>query len=130
MLVDDHDRARDALARRLAADQRITVVGATAVLTVALTVVGEHAPHAALIDTRRQDSRGAEVIAALAATPEKTRPLVVAYTSFFDAGEWRRLQEAGAREWLLKEIDVDVLYTRLLDAVRRELPGWRWHGCC
>lgn len=130
MLVDDHDRAREALARRLAADRRITVVGATASLDDARALVDAHAPHAALIDTRRQDGQGAEVISALATAPAANRPLVVAYTSYFDASEWRRLQAAGAQEWLLKEIDIEVLFNRLRDAVHRELPSWRWDGCC
>ena len=128
VLVDDHDRARDALVRRLSTDTRITVVGATASLDPALDLARGHAPHVALVDTRRQDEQGLQVVSALAALPEAARPLVVVYTSFFDAGDWRRLHLAGAREWLLKQIDVDVLYARLSEAVKRELPACRWDG--
>jgi two-component system, NarL family, response regulator DesR len=128
VLVDDHDGARDALVRRLSTDTRITVVGATASLDPALALARDHAPHVALVDTRRQDEQGVQVVSALAALPEAARPLVVVYTSFFDANDWRRLHLAGAREWLLKQIDVDVLYARLAEAVKRELPGSRWDG--
>jgi DNA-binding NarL/FixJ family response regulator len=128
ILIDDHDRARDALARRLRSDARITLVGATPSLDQALELVESHAPHVALVDTRRQDSQGLQVISALGALPEPARPLIVVYTSFYDAGDWRRSQLAGAREWLLKQIDVDVLFSRLSDAVKRELPESRWGG--
>ena len=126
VLVDDHERARDALARRLSVDRRIDVVGATSDLSEALRVIELHVPHVALVDTRRQDEAGLAVITALAALPEAARPLVVVHTSFFDAEEWRRSRDAGAHEWLLKQIDVDVLFDRLSSAVLEQLPPSRW----
>jgi DNA-binding NarL/FixJ family response regulator len=80
----------------------------------------------ALVDTRRQDEAGLAVISALASLPEATRPLVVVHTSFFDAEDWRRSRAAGAHEWLLKQIDVGVLFDRLWAAVQQQLPPCRW----
>jgi DNA-binding NarL/FixJ family response regulator len=126
VVVDDHDRARDALVRRLEADGRIQVVGATASPDDALRLVRDHAPHAVLVDTRREDGHGLAVVSALTAEPEALRPLVVVYNAFFDADGWRMAQLAGAALWLLKTIDVDALFRELSDAVVRELPHWRW----
>jgi len=126
LLVDDHDGAREALARRLGVDARIEVVGATSELCEALRLIDAHAPHVALIDTRRRDEAGLAIIAALASLPEMVRPLVVVHTSFFDAEDWRRSRAAGAHEWLLKQIDVAVLFDRLSSAVREQLPSPRW----
>ncbi len=126
VVVDDHDRAREALVRRLHADGRIHVVGATASRDDALRLVRDHAPHAVLIDTRREDGGGLDVVSALAAEPEALRPLVVVHNAFFDAEMWGAARLAGADEWLLKNIDVDALFAKLSAAVVRELPRWRW----
>jgi DNA-binding NarL/FixJ family response regulator len=78
------------------------------------------------VDTRRQDEAGLAVITSLTSLPEAARPLVVVHTSFFDAEDWRRSRAAGAHEWLLKQIDVDVLFERLWAAVQDHLPPRRW----
>lgn len=126
MLVDDHEGAREALARRLSADGRLVVGGHTAGLEEALRLVDECQPQVVLVDTRRRDDAGVAIIAALVALPERVRPLVVVHTSFFDPQEWRRSQTAGACDWVLKQIDVDSLYQRLIAAVHRGLPASRW----
>jgi len=126
VLIDDHDAARDALVRRLNADRRIAVVGATPHLPEARRLVVEHEPHVALVDTRRRDDAGLDVITMLVALAERARPIVVVHTSFFDAEDWHRSRAAGAHEWLLKQIDVDVLFDRLWLAVREHLPPSRW----
>jgi DNA-binding NarL/FixJ family response regulator len=126
VVVDDHDRARDALVRRLESDPRIQIVGATASRDDALRLVRDHAPHAVLIDTRRDDGHGLDIVSALTGEPEALRPLVVVHNAFFDADAWRAARLAGAALWLLKSIDVDALFRQLSDAVVRELPRWRW----
>ena len=126
VVVDDHDHARDALVRRLDSDGRIQVVGATASVDDAVRLVRDHAPHIVLIDTRREDGRGLDVVLALASEPEALRPLVVVHNAFFDADAWSAARLAGATLWLLKSIDVDALFRQLSEAVVRELPRWRW----
>ncbi len=123
VLIDDHDCAREALVRRLDADARIAVVGATPDPGEGRRMVEELHPDAALIDARRRDDAGAAAISALASLPDEARPLVVVHTSFFDAEDWRRWREAGAHEWLLKQIDINVLFERLSAALREHLPG-------
>src|SRR5512143_231032 len=123
VLIDDHDCAREALVQRLDADERIAVVGATPDPREGRRMVEELHPDAALIDARRRDDGGTAAISALASLPEEVRPLVVVHTSFFDADDWRRWRDAGAHEWLLKQIDVNVLFERLSAALREHLPG-------
>jgi DNA-binding NarL/FixJ family response regulator len=121
VLVDDHDAAREALVRRLDADARIVVVGATADPAEGRRIVEDLRPHVALIDARRRDDCGAAAIKALTSLPEDSRPLVVVHTSFFDADDWCRWRDAGAHEWLLKQIDVNLLFDRLTAALRAHL---------
>jgi DNA-binding NarL/FixJ family response regulator len=124
VLIDDHDCAREALVQRLGADARIAVVGATPDPGEGRRMVETLHPDAALIDARRRDERGTAAISALASLPDESRPLVVVHTSFFDADDWRRWRDAGAHEWLLKQIDVNVLFERLSAALREHLPGF------
>ncbi len=126
LLVDDHDFAREALARSIRRDPRLVLVGHTSQVQEARALVEQAAPHAALIDTRRSDGAGFDVIAALASVTPDRRPLVVVHTAFFDADGWRRAREAGADEWILKQIELDSLVARLVAAVRRVLPEHRW----
>jgi DNA-binding NarL/FixJ family response regulator len=126
LVVDDHHVAREALVRRLETDERIHIVGATASSTDADRLVRDHAPHAALVDTRREDALGLQVVASLAAAPEASRPIVFLHTAFFDAEAWAAARQAGATEWILKTIDVDALFDDVSAAVMRALPRWRW----
>ena len=121
VLIDDHDCAREALVQRLDADARIAVIGATPDPREGRRLVEELRPNAVLIDARRRDDGGAAAISALASLPEEARPLVVVHTSFFDADDWRRWRDAGAQEWLLKQIDINVLFERLSAALRDHL---------
>jgi two-component system response regulator DesR len=124
VLIDDHDCAREALVQRLDADARIAVVGATPDPGEGRRMVEELHPDAALIDARRRDDGGTAAISALASLPDEARPLVVVHTSFFDADDWRRWRDAGAHEWLLKQIDINVLFERLSAALRDHFPGF------
>ena len=128
ILIDDHDSARSALERRLVADARVTVVASTARLPEALSAVARHAPHAALIDHRRQDGDGLYIVAQLDALPRSHRPLVVLHSAFIDAAEWLRARQAGADDWFLKQIGAEALVERLGAAVRRRLPPERWQS--
>lgn len=121
VLIDDHDCAREALVQRLDADARIDVVGATPDPAEGRRLVEQLRPDAALVDARRRDDAGTATISALASLPDGARPLVIVHTSFFDADDWRRWRDAGAHEWLLKQIDVNVLFERLTAALGEHL---------
>ena len=127
VLIDDHDCAREALVQRLDADARIAVVGATPDPDEGRRMVEQLHPDAALIDARRRDDNGIAAISALAGLPEEARPLVVVHTSFFDVDDWRRWRDAGAHEWLLKQIDINVLFERLSAALREHLRALSPH---
>jgi DNA-binding NarL/FixJ family response regulator len=126
LLVDDHERARQALVRRLAAEPLVRVVGHTADVAEAHVLIASHEPHVALIDPRRRDGRGLDAIAAVAGTSHPARPLVAVHASYYDSEEWLRAKSAGAHEWVLKQFDVHALIVRLTDAIRRNLPPERW----
>ena len=128
MLIDDHDGARAALVRRFAEHARVEIVATAANLTAALALAHDRLPHAALIDTPRDDRQALQIVAALADIVADRRPLVAVYLSFFDAEHWLRAQTAGAREWVLKGFDLEATTRRLGDAVKRELPEDRWPG--
>lgn len=128
ILIDDHDSARSALERRLAADARVAVVASTARLPEALSAIARHAPHAALIDHRRQDGDGLYIVAQVDAVPRSHRPLVALHSAFLDTAEWMRARQAGADDWFLKQIGAEALVERLVEAVRRCLPPERWQS--
>lgn len=126
LLLDDHAAARTALERRLAERPHVALVASTDALPKALQAIDEHEPHAALVDTRRQDGQGLFVLAELAQLPALKRPLIAVHTAFLDGEEWLRARHAGAHVNILKQMSVDALIERLHDAVRRELPPERW----
>ena len=129
MLIDDHDAARSALERRLSSDPRVSIVASTASLPDALAAIEKHRPHAALVDHRRRDGDGFYIVAQLDALPAARRPLVALHSAYIDAMDWLRARQAGADEWFLKQIGVETMVSRLLDAAHRRLPAARWNAC-
>jgi DNA-binding NarL/FixJ family response regulator len=119
LLVDDHLAAREALVRRLASEPRVDVVGHTADIVEAVALVVRHQPHAVLVDPRREDGAGIEVIACIAAARVPVRPIIAAHASYFDADQWLHARAAGACDWILKQFDVDALIHRLLQVIER-----------
>lgn len=122
ILLDDHKTARAALAARLVKTGRVDLVGETADPGEAVRIIAKKRPDAALIDPRRQDGDG---LAALAMVCEATvggYPVVAVHASYYDAEEWLRAREAGARDWLLKQLDVDSLITRVAALLNSERP--------
>jgi DNA-binding NarL/FixJ family response regulator len=126
VLVDEHDRARTALAKRLDGHGQLVVSGHTADPSEALALVQSASPHIALVDPVRSDGRGGEIVSSLAAVPELQRPLVFVHLAFFDSEIWGRTRSAGADDLVLKLLDVEELASRLLIGAARLLPRERW----
>lgn len=122
ILLDDHETARAALAARLAKAARVDLVGETADPREAVRIIAEKRPDAALVDPRRQAGDGLAALAMVCDAAVGGYPVVAVHASYYDAEEWLRARDAGARDWLLKQLDVDSLITRvaaLLNPERR-----------
>jgi DNA-binding NarL/FixJ family response regulator len=117
MLLDDHDAAREALARRLRVEPRLELVAHTASVPESCALLDGAAIDVALVDPRRDDGAGIDAIAALSGRPVQARPLIAVYVTYFKPSEWALAQGAGAGAWVLKQPDIDALVTQLLTAV-------------
>jgi PAS domain S-box-containing protein len=82
-----------------------------------LAMVGEHRPDLVLLDLHLPGRSGEEVLAAIRLDPAIAAIPVVIVTADLTPGIERRLNEAGATEFLSKPVDIG----RLLTVVDREL---------
>lgn len=116
LLVDDHDDARTGLAQRLSRNERLHFVGAARDLAEAEAFLRLAQPDLVLVDIHRRDGRGIETCRALHRLTDA--PLVV-LTSFFTRELWDAAKEAGAVEYLLKNIDTGSLEREIIRLVER-----------
>lgn len=114
VIVDDHVEVRQALRYRLGSAPDITVVGDVAEAEVAVNLVRTVRPDVVLVETKRTDGRGLELISWIAESGLGT--VVVVLTSY--PSEWERwaAHRAGAVNYLLKDIDSCVLIERIRHA--------------
>lgn len=118
MIIDDHSDVLQALATQLAKSPDIEVVGQASEPEEALEASARLHPDVVLIEPKRQDGRGLELIHLLAT--QHTVGDMVVLTSY--ASEWEAWAtiKAGAAAYLLKDINTTDLVHRLLDvAVHR-----------
>ena len=126
VVVDDHDRARLALVRRLKTHVAIRVVGHTGDALESHQLVNEHAPHVVLADTNREDGMGYDLVSSLAAVPPAGRPVIVLHVAYFNPEHWEAARAAGADDLLLKRIDGEGVASALVASVRRVMAPERW----
>lgn len=114
LIVDDHAEVRQALKQRLDSEPDMTVVGDVAAAEAALEMVRTLSPNVVLIDSKRADGRGLELISWIAQSGLGS--VVVVLTSY--PSEWERwaAHRAGAVNYLLKEIDSPLLIERIRHA--------------
>lgn len=113
MIVDDHSDVLQALATQLSISPSIEVVGQASEPEDALESAARLHPDVLLIEPKRQDGRGLELIH-LIANQHSVGSLIV-LTSY--ASEWEAwvTHKAGAAAYLLKDINTSDLVQRLLD---------------
>jgi two-component system response regulator DesR len=102
MIVDDHANVLKALASQLACStQKITVDTASDV-EQGLNCIRTLQPDVILVETKRADGRGLELVERIRHSGVKSR--IVVLTSYFN--EWERVMLAGAgvKDYLLKDI--------------------------
>ncbi|HLB23633.1 MAG TPA: response regulator [Dehalococcoidia bacterium] len=126
VLVDDHELARAALAKRLREHPQILVTGHTSDALEAHEIIMAQRPHVVLVDTVREDAQGSHIVSSLAALPRGVRPVVVVHLSYYQPEHWVLAKAAGADDLILKQIGVDILATKLLQAAQRALAPERW----
>jgi DNA-binding NarL/FixJ family response regulator len=117
LLIDDHQMFVESLARVLADDDRIDVVGVASTATEGRRLAAEHRPRVALVDFMLPDQDGVELAAALKATyPDLMAVMLTAST------EDRVLLgaiDAGCSGFLTK----DRAVTEVVDAVLAAADG-------
>ena len=111
VILDDHDEVRAALRHLLNAAGDLRVVADTADAEVGLRLVYDLRPDLVLLESKRSDGRGLEMISWLAQSG--LRAQIVVLTSY--PSEWERwaAHRAGARLYLLKEIGSPQLIENL-----------------
>ena len=114
MIVDDHSDVLQALATQLSTSPSIEVVGQASEPEEALEAAARLHPDVLLIEPKRQDGRGLELIHLL--TNQHSVGALIVLTSY--ASEWEAwvTRKAGAAAYLLKDINTSDLVQRMLDA--------------
>jgi DNA-binding NarL/FixJ family response regulator len=122
LLVDDHAVVRMGLAFMINSQPDITVVGEAGSGAEALELLGKTNPDVVLMDLKLPDMTGIECTTKLRKTSPDAR-IVILTTYAGDENIYRALQ-AGARAYLLKDMDRDeILGTiRAVDAGQTCLP--------
>jgi DNA-binding NarL/FixJ family response regulator len=114
LIIDNHDEVRQALKCRLSSASDMAIVGDVAEAEAAINLVRTLHPDVVLVETKRADGRGLELINWIAESGLGS--VVVVLTSY--PSEWERwaAHRAGAVNYLLKEIDSPLLIERIRQA--------------
>ncbi len=112
-IVDEHETVRQALADRLGRAADLKIVGHSGNADQAITEVRQGSPDVVLIEVKRSDGLGLEILRQVAEMPNPPRVLVL--TSYRSAWEEQAAIRAGADSYLLKDIDSEDLIRRIVD---------------
>ncbi len=103
LIVDDHEMVRAGLRAMLEPDAEVEVVGDAATGARGLVLARELHPDVVLLDARLPDTNGADVCRRLQSEAPGTA--VVILSTFSDEDLVRRCVRAGARGYLLKDVE-------------------------
>jgi two-component system, LytTR family, response regulator len=113
LIVDDEPPAREKLARLLAAEPGVEVIGEAIDGVEAVRAIASHEPDLVLLDVEMPRLGGFEVLDALEATGQEPRPMVVFVTAYDRFAV--RAFDVHAVDYLLKP----VIAERLAEALER-----------
>lgn len=114
-IVDEHTAVRTALAERLAQAASLDVIGHCERADQAILGVQETEPDVVLVETKRSDGMGLEILRQIASMPHA--PVVFVLTSYPSQWERDAARRAGASRYLLKDIDANELIRLISRAV-------------
>ena len=106
-IIDEHTRARQMLARRLASLPGLDVVGTTCDGESGLRQIEELHPDVVLLDTKMKRSGGMDICRRACAITNGGKVAIL--TSYIDPEERRLAYQAGVAGYLLKEVDTPNL---------------------
>lgn len=112
-IIDEHPAVCQALAARLSTVSSIEVVGAQSAFVDGLESLPSARPDVVLLELKWKGDEEAESLNAIARLLARSSVAVIVLTSFVDEGERNRVLQAGARRYLLKDIDTG----RLIDEI-------------
>jgi len=112
-ILDERDSVRHALADRLARTMSVVVVGESGIASHALQAAQEAGADVVLVEIKRVDGMGLELVRRLSAAPEP--PRVVGLTSYPTEWEETAAKRAGASAYLLKDIHTEELLQHILE---------------
>lgn len=111
-IIDEHQPVRNALADRLGRTTTVTVVGDTGDVAEAVKEASSRKADVVLVEIKRGDGMGLELVRQLTTRPEA--PKVIVLTSYPSEWEEAAARRAGARHYLLKELDPEELIQNIL----------------
>lgn len=112
LIIDDHPDVRHALAVRLGSTTDVVVAGEVADADEALQQAETLHPDVVVVETKRADGRGLELVSRL--THSLVGLKIVVLTSYLSEWEQWAAFRAGALRYLLKDIDT----AQLLEQIR------------
>jgi DNA-binding NarL/FixJ family response regulator len=114
-IVDEHSPVRLALADRLSHSVDLQVIGHTGNAEEVLKDVRQMCPDIVLMEVKRSDGMGLEILRQLSTLTDA--PRVVVLTSYPSSWERQAASRAGAISYLLKEIETEELIQHIIDLV-------------
>lgn len=119
LIIDEHPHVRRALAERLATTESIQVVDTAESIKDALDKMESLHPDVVLLGYRVDDGiRDVRLISRLAERLAQWQAALLVLTTYSVADEREAVLEAGARRYLLKDIDTDHLLQEINCALR------------
>jgi DNA-binding NarL/FixJ family response regulator len=113
-IIDEHAQVRRALGDRLARAGSVAVVGDTAEPSEAIEVLHKGGIDIVLIEIKRSDGLGLELVRQISAPPDA--PKVIVLTTYPTDWEEAAAVRAGAAAYLLKDLDARELLRQILAA--------------
>ena len=110
-IVDDHPDVLHALAAQISVTNEMFVVDTATNVDEALNTIRLLQPDVILVETKRADGRGLELIDSILQTQVKSKIAVL--TSYFNEWERLKLLTIGVNHYLLKDISSDHLIEQI-----------------
>lgn len=116
-ISEEHTTVRSALAERLSRDASLTVIGHSGDAEIMLSEIRKDKPDVVLVEVKRTDGLGLEIIRQIANLPDP--PCLIVLTSYASRWEEEAACRAGATAYLLKDIDTGELIRHIHRLIER-----------